>query len=377
MVRLWLRLSGSDPLQLTSRRGSTYWLEADEHSRKVRYVSAMFASEPTGRQGFTGAAVLALLVVTFLISEAVLRTLGFGSPVLYVSDAQVGFYPAPNQTVKRYRGRIEINAFGMRGPQYPKQKGSGAFRVLMVGDSTLYGGSYIDQRQLYSRRLEQHLRKASGGRPVEILPIGVNAWGPFHEIGYIEKFGTFDADLTVICLPTEDIYRPHYGIEKVPFHDVQRPPRLALEELLTHLAWRLRETETGPPSAEERSWNAQQGLEAYYRLARLLRIRGSEVMFEVLPSAQAGTGGPIPAAEARDVERLRSTAASAGSVSLDFPAGLFRDSRGHIYWDGAHLDVDGHRLYADHLRDEVTAKSHRWREWVTLTRLNASLGLRR
>jgi len=63
------------------------------------------------------------------------------------------------------RGSIRQNI----RPQYAKQKLSGTFRILMIGDSTLYGGSYIDQRELYSRQLEQHLRNAAGGRRVEIL----------------------------------------------------------------------------------------------------------------------------------------------------------------------------------------------------------------
>jgi hypothetical protein len=377
IVRVWQRLNGFDPLQLARSSGPTYWLEADEHSRKVRYASAMFATERIGRRGFSGLAALAVLGLALVVSEVALRFWGFGSPVLYVSDAQVGYYPAPNQIVDRYRGRIEINAFGMRAPQYAKRKLSGTFRILMIGDSTLYGGSYIDQRELYSRQLEQHLRSAAGGRRVEILAVGVNAWGPFHEIGYIEKFGTFDADLAMICLPVEDIYRPLYGIEKLPFSKVHRPPRLGLEELMIHLAWRLRETENGPPSAEERSWNGQHGLEAYNRLAGLLRNRGIEVMFQVLPSSQTGTGGPVRATEARDVERLRAATAAAGTVNVAFPTGLFRDSKGRIYHDESHLDVDGHRLYSEYLRSEVTTRSRKWIDWIASARLNPSLSARR
>jgi hypothetical protein len=300
----------------------------------------------------------------FLIGEGALRLWGFGAPVLYVPDAQAGFYPAPNQTTSRYGGRIEINAFGMRGPSYQPEKPAGAFRVLMIGDSTLYGGSYVDQQELYSRLLEQQLSQAAGGRLVEVLAIGVNAWGPFHEIGYLEKFGSFDADLAIVCLPTEDIYRPHYGLEKVPFHSIAHPPRLAWEELLAHLAWRLRETEIGAPSAEERAHRSARGLEAYARLARLLAERGVETSFQVLPSRQAGAGDAAPAAEVQDVARLRATLRSAPATDVAFPLGLFRGAQGRIYHDGSHLDVAGHRRYASYLRDEVTAKSRRWKEWT-------------
>ena len=37
--------------------------------------------------------------------------------------------------------------------------------------------------------------------------MAANGWGPFNELGYVEKFGTFDADVAVILLPIGDIYR--------------------------------------------------------------------------------------------------------------------------------------------------------------------------
>jgi len=364
LARGWIRLTGANPLEFGVRDAPTYWLAADDPRRKLRYASSMFASERVIRRGPSPAVWVTVVAVLLLSAEGALRLWGFGSPVLYVPDAQVGFYPAPNQRTDRYAGRIEINAFGMRGPPYRPEKPAGTFRVFMIGDSTLYGGSYVDQQQLYSRLLERQLSQAAGGRLVEVLAIGVNAWGPFHEIGYLEKFGTFDADLAVVCLPTEDLYRPHYGLEKVPFHSVRHPPFLAWEELLAHLAWRLRETQIGPPSAEERAYRAAQGLGAYARLAGLLAERGAEVSFQVLPSRQAGAGDAAPEVEARDVARLRATLQSASATEVAFPLGLFRGAQGRIYHDGSHLDIDGHRLYATYLRDEVIAKSRRWKHWV-------------
>ena len=99
LVRCWMWLTGADPLQLKLRPGdATYWLQSDDHRRKLRYAGAMFASERIQRRGLGLAAVLALLLGALIISEGFLRWWGYGDPILYTEDAQIGYYPAPNQS---------------------------------------------------------------------------------------------------------------------------------------------------------------------------------------------------------------------------------------------------------------------------------------
>jgi hypothetical protein len=362
LARAWMRLSRADPLQLRRTTLPTYWLSADTQERKLRFVSAMFAGERVQTRGLPATAVLGLLLAALLLGEGLLRIWGFGSPVLYVADPQAGYYPAPHQSVGRYRGRVYINAYGMRSPDYPARKPVGVFRVLMIGDSTLYGGSYVDQGELYSNLLERALASAASSRPVQVMAIGVNAWGPFNELGYVDKFGTFDADLVLIDLPIEDIYRPLARLYAVPFFRADRPPRLAFEEVFDHLAWRARVHVYGPPTSAERAWDGKAGIEAYARLVQRFRSQGAEVMVEVLPSQAAGTTGSIAPKEQADMERLRRAVSS--PVIVSYPAGLFRSAGEHIYHDWTHLDVTGHRAYADFLRSEITTRSQAWARWI-------------
>jgi hypothetical protein len=364
-ARAWMRLSRADPLQLQHTALPTYWLSVDTPERKLRFISAMFAGERLQSRGLPARAVLGLLFAALLLGEGLLRIWGFGSPILYVADPQAGYYPAPHQSVDRYEGRVYINAYGMRSSDYPVRKPAGVFRVLMIGDSTLYGGSYVDQGELYSNLVERALRSSASARPVEVMAIGVNAWGPFNELGYIEKFGIFDADLVLIDLPLNDIYRPLARLYAVPFFRADRPPRLALEEIFDHLAWRSREYVYGPPTGAENAWNRKAGVEAYAELVRRLRSRGTEVMVEVLPSRGAGTAGSVAPVEQADIEELRRAVPS--SVIVSYPAGLFRGRGEHIYHDGTHLDVVGHRVYAEFLGNEVTTRSQACAQWVHST----------
>src|SRR5262249_55223140 len=142
----------------------------------------------------------------------------------YVADPVVGYYPQPNVSLVRYGGVVRTNEWGMRSPPASRRKPQGAFRILMLGDSTLYGGSYIDQEDLYSSRVRRQLQESGFPGPVEVLAMGCNGWGPFHERGYIKAFGTFDADLTIVHLPIDDINRPLYGLMSVPFFAADAPP---------------------------------------------------------------------------------------------------------------------------------------------------------
>jgi len=370
-ARLWQRLCGADPLQLRDDGRESFWLQSDRRQRKRRYVHAMFATErlPAARRRLLPAAVGLLIVV--LAAELILRAMGFGHPLLYINDPVVGYYPAANQDVARYGGRIVTNRFGMRSPDYPLKKPANTLRILMIGDSTLYGGSYMDQEALYSRLLEGHLGKwlePHRGR-VEVLSMGVNAWGPFHKLGYVKRYGTFDADVAVVCMPIGDIYRPYYGLTNVPFFSVDHPPSCALEEMAAHLVWRYKSIIAGRWTDEARQEQGRRGIEAYVDLARALKRGGCEVIFEILPSRAAGTSPQAPDEERQAVEQLRRALADAGFDNTGYPVGLFQD-RGSVeslYHDGCHLYREGHRLYAEYLTRRLTQESLLCRHWASDT----------
>lgn len=369
-ARAIARLSGNDPLRLRASERVSYWIECDRDERKVRWIRSMFTTEaPQGRRRLLLPAI-ATVIGFALAAEVLLRIMGFGDPIVYRIDAAAGYYPAPHQDVRRSGSRITTNAYGMRSPDVAEPKPRDSMRLLMIGDSTLYGGSYIDQSELYSTRLDELLSATPNGEPsgrggiVDVLCAGVNGWGPFNKIGYVERFGTFGADVAVICLPYGDVYRPFRGIEGGPFLPEHAKPRLALEQVAHHLLWRIQASIIGPPSSEMQEYNAVRGIDAYRRLAGTLRDAGCEVLVEVLPSETAGVSGSVPEDEARRVSELRKALAEDG-IEVGFPAGLFSgaQSQGPIYHDECHLHTDGHRLYAEYLESRVRGASRRFMEW--------------
>ncbi len=365
-LRFFRRLSGADDLHLRDVDRLSFWLPADSDARKVRHIGAMFATEVPTRGGRAWLKFLLVTAVLLTVAEGILRTQGFGAEaVLYASDPTVGYYTAPNQKLGRYGGRVETNRFGMRAPAYSPEKPPGTFRILMLGDSTLYGGSYVDQDELYARLLEKRLNQLTGGAgKVEVLNMGVNGWGPFHERGYVIKFGTFGADLAMICGPTEDLNRTAYGLMSVPFFAVENPPILALEEVFMHLTWQYRRNRTSLSLA----WQSEQaisGVGEYGRLIDDLRARGAEVIMELLPSREAGMGMPILTKEEDWLGQLQVLGAHR-KVPVHFPAKVFvgRGTAEELYHDRTHLHVKGHAVYAEYLEMSVTKTSERFKTWL-------------
>ncbi|MEM7247496.1 MAG: hypothetical protein AAF533_19325 [Acidobacteriota bacterium] len=353
--RAWNRLTGADPLDLRSADAVTWWKAVDSDARKRRHAGSLFVTEP--RAGRGGLSILGLGVLAFVVllgCELGLRVFGYGKPILYVPDMQVGYYPAPDQDVRRSGGRVITNAFGMRSGPIEAEKPAGTYRILMLGDSTLWGGSYIDQPDLYSNRLERALNEAA--KPdvrFEVLNVSANGWGPFHELGWVEKNGVFGADLALICGPPADVLRARYGLEQVPFRSIHHPPRLALTEVAYVLAWRYRVGRVGRVDAVE--LQAQRGVAAYGELARRLKADGCQVAAELFPGRGAGLDA---ASETLWLDELRATFAAEG-VSVGFPGGHFADKGDpdELFHDPWHLDTLGHEVYAEYLFSRLSRRS--------------------
>lgn len=381
-ARLFKRLAGHDDLRLRPEKLPSYYEPCDSAERKLRHAGAMFATEvPARRRGGLAAALVTALVLLAL-AEVILRAQGFGpGAVVYTADPRAGYYPSPNQRLDRYGGRVHTNGLGMRAPDYPIGKPDGKFRILMLGDSTLWGGSYVDQDQLYARILDRKLDELAGGDVVEVLNMGVNGWGPFHESGFVEAFGAFEADLVLVCLPHDDVDRDRYTLMSLPYFAEGKAPRFALEEVMMHTMWRYRRGRIPLDGA----WRARQrdlGIEEYDRLAGLLKdgarrgehagppprtkLGGAEVFFEILPSRGVGLGGkPDYDVEPEVVARLTKLLSARG-VPVHYPAGLFagKGKTEDLYHDECHLHWQGHALYADYLFEQITKGSARFTGWM-------------
>jgi GDSL-like Lipase/Acylhydrolase family len=203
--------------------------------------------------------LLLLLIILgvglLVLLESILRLgWGFGRPLLYRADDQIGYLLAPNQQVRRFGKRIEINAYSMRSAPITPQRSAQTWRLLLLGDSVANGGWWTDQSQTISEILRSQLAfgwpparplpsadpapansalsnpplsnphairpsadtpsssspfpdwRPPTANPIEVLNASANSWGPRNELAYLQRFGSFDAQVIVLLINTDDLF---------------------------------------------------------------------------------------------------------------------------------------------------------------------------
>jgi hypothetical protein len=167
--------------------------------------------------------VVIILAVTSGLGAAIevlLRVLlGFGNPLIYITDAECGYLLAPNQKVRRLGNRIEINEYSMRSGAIAPVPTPETLRVLLLGDSVANGGWWTHQTDTISEIMARELRlqvqnlasDAQLGSQVnysnfEVLNASANSWGPRNQLAYAKRFGVFGANAVVLLLNTDDFF---------------------------------------------------------------------------------------------------------------------------------------------------------------------------
>lgn len=139
-----------------------------------------------------------LCVILFFI-ELSLRFIGLGNPIIYEKNLIFGYQPKSNQTVKRFKNSvITINNENFRVNNLDT---IGENKIYFFGDSVTYGGSYIDDKNIFSSKTCALLNKQK--IKFSCLNAGVNAYG-FENIlsryNYIFKKDK-NSDYVILLIP--------------------------------------------------------------------------------------------------------------------------------------------------------------------------------
>jgi lysophospholipase L1-like esterase len=159
--------------------------------------------------------ILGLLALILL--ELILRSrYGLGDPLLYQADDRMGYLIAPNQSVKRNGNDIRINRYSMRSDDITDRKILGERRFLFIGDSVVNGGWWTGQSGIISERFKkdlqaqdlQHSLKTSDPilPLISVLNASANSWSPRSELEYLRRYGTFDSDVIILVINTDDLF---------------------------------------------------------------------------------------------------------------------------------------------------------------------------
>lgn len=170
-----------------------------------------------------------ILIAFSLIELSLEKFMGLGNPIIYDSNPLYGYRPVPNKEYTRFYGaNLKFNNLGLRAPadwdQNPRNK------ILFLGDSVTYGGSYIDNKELFSYLAVKEFNNYQSGNAA------VNAWGVENIYGLIVESKFMPAKIYLTILTEGDFYRGLTRIAGLPFYNVK--PKFALLELWYYFCYK-------------------------------------------------------------------------------------------------------------------------------------------
>lgn len=140
--------------------------------------------------------VLLILFLVFVVGELVLRfAFGFCDALLYRESDKYEYIAQPNQDRHRFGAHIYYNSYSQRNDEPDSTK----VRVLGLGDSVLFGGTWMDQDSLASTLF-------SDETGTQMLNISSGSWGPDNCAAYLKENGTFDASAMILVCSSHDAF---------------------------------------------------------------------------------------------------------------------------------------------------------------------------
>ena len=296
---------------------------------------------------------LFVLIVTIVVLEVGMRAiLGLGRPLLYSLDPIYGYFPAPNQHLRRFFATIETNNFGMRSKRISEDKSALQLRLLILGDSIAFGNTYVDQEKIFSSRLQSEL-----GNRVEVLNVSAGGWSVENEANYVRKMGIFESDRVFMVINTNDLDQ-----QFSPIPDSQlfpsTSPYFAMSELLQrYILPKFFKSKSADPGSLAVAQAPKIEIELNKIISNIDFVRktclrsGAKFSIVYSPSIQ-----PNILRFRKDWDYAVNTLiAWAGANSVDFidmrPLFLSQDAD-KIYFDGIHLKPFAHELIAKKLMRE-------------------------
>ncbi|MBP0020284.1 MAG: SGNH/GDSL hydrolase family protein [Cyanobacteria bacterium SBLK] len=299
---------------------------------------------------------IAIVILGIIGIELALRLFfGFGNPLLYIGDEDIGYLLAPNQQVRRMGNRIAINQYSMRSPAITPAPAPETLRIMLVGDSVANGGWWTDENQTISQSIQQN----AGDRDTiaEVLNASANSWNPRNELAYLQKFGLFNSRVLILLLNTDDLFgSPPTSIPvgRDRAYPDRKPP-LALVEVYALFLARPR------PIPELKAIRGEKGdrvginLKAIAEIAAIARGQQCQFFLALTPLLREIESG-FRDHEKKARQRLLEFTQNLGMNYLDFlPLFKALENPKTLYRDRIHLSPEGNKLVARSLWEAIAA----------------------
>lgn len=120
-------------------------------------------------------------VATLITVEVAVRALGWVDFPVYAMDAEIGYYPQPNQAgsfLGKNRWVFNDRSMGIEKPWQPSDRTD----VLLIGNSVILGGNNYDQPDKVTPQMQKHVTEQC-----TIWPVATGGWGTVNEYRFLDR----------------------------------------------------------------------------------------------------------------------------------------------------------------------------------------------
>ncbi|MDU9005322.1 hypothetical protein [Sedimentitalea todarodis] len=243
------------------------------------------------------------IAVLLIATECVLRWgAGLGDPPLARLDPSTEYELVPSATYRRWGNTIAINANGMRAPEHPALPANQDRHLLLIGDSVIYGGHFLDQSETISARLGELLGDDPrlAGCTLRVLPMAVSSWGLVNQAAFLKKHGPFGASAAGIVVSAHDLYDvPGATSDILPYRT--EPSWTAIGDALQAVTERYLRSSHATADSQSPAVRAQLSLAALDQIADTLMDQNVRPILIYHPTTMERSG-TIRAAQSRFLE---------------------------------------------------------------------------
>jgi lysophospholipase L1-like esterase len=153
------------------------------------------------------------IFITYL-TEFYLKSIGLGQTPAYDKNFIYGYSLKPNQELKRInKANIIINSSGVRSS---KDRRGDEKVITFLGDSVTYGGSYIDNLELFTEMICKNLQEK--GFLFYCANAGVNAYGITNIVNRSKYDERLEADIYIFLIITGNFIREYRSSDTAHFY---------------------------------------------------------------------------------------------------------------------------------------------------------------
>jgi lysophospholipase L1-like esterase len=114
------------------------------------------------------------------------------------ANPEIGHEHVPSGHARLMDAEVSINADGLRDREHAKAKAPGEVRIMMLGDSTMFGWG-VKQNETIAKHVEQALNSQAPDTFVEVINTGVGNYNTAMEVAYFLARGVaFKPDIVVL-----------------------------------------------------------------------------------------------------------------------------------------------------------------------------------